>query len=104
MLSGELTVTGVGIRQYRAVGIGCSLGSALLPGEIPPGAVVVVCGIADDIVSEVFAVHCGEQVSPGAVVGIIAVALNIVSPEGFIVQQFPSIDNCDRSKFLVTAD
>ena len=46
MVSGELTVTGVGIRQYRAVGIGCSLGSALLPGEIPPGAVVVACGVA----------------------------------------------------------
>ena len=79
MVSGELTVTGVGIRQYRAVGIGCSLGSALLPGEIPPGAVVVVGGIADGIVGDALTVHLGQQVGPGAVAVGVAVA---VAPGG----------------------
>ena len=61
------TVGIVGIADgVGAAGGGGKL-TALLPAKTPPGAVVVVGGIADGIVSEVFAVHSGEQVGPGAV-------------------------------------
>ena len=75
------TVSTVGIADIGgSVGSRCQL-PPMLPGEGPPGAVIVAGGIADGIVGNGFAIVGRQQVTPACV------AVGVGMPSGILGSQ-----------------
>ena len=80
-LGGAKTVGTVGIADIGgSIGSRCQL-PPMLPGEGPPGAVIVAGGIADGIVGNGFAIVSRQQVTPACV------AVGVGMPSGILGSQ-----------------